>query len=342
MKNRAIGAAWFAALLLSGVGCRSPPVQEDDDGSFLHDLRSRIPNNQWVAEKQLKVDVNNLLGAWKDTRAERVYREDDDDEETEYEPPASFDSRTKWENCKSISLVWDQANCGSCWAVSVAGAMSDRMCIHENAQILVSAENLMSCCYGLPLFSCGMGCNGGQPFFAWRYWQNTGIVNGGFYGSNDTCQPYLLAPCDHHVDGNLPPCQGTAWTPWCHHKCQDGYNGDYSSAKTHGKSHYDVPSKESKIMEEIQTNGPVAATLDVYEDFEYYKTGVYEHVKGNYLGGHAVRMIGWGESEEGVPYWLIVNSWNEDWGDKGLFKIKRGSDECGIEGGITAGLPRSL
>lgn len=34
-----------------------------------------------------------------------------------------------------------------------------------------------------------------------------------------------------------------------------------------------------------------------------------------------------------------MNSWNEDWGDKGLFKIRRGDNECGFESEITAGLP---
>jgi hypothetical protein len=57
------------------------------------------------------------------------------------------------------------------------------------------------------------------------------------------------------------------------------------------------------------------------------------------LGGHAIRILGWGE-ENGTPYWLVANSWNYDWGDKGTFKILRGSDHCGIESGVVAGLPQ--
>lgn len=51
-----------------------------------------------------------------------------------------------------------------------------------------------------------------------------------------------------------------------------------------------------------------------------------------------MKLIGWGE-EQGVPYWLMVNSWNEDWGDKGLFKIRRGTNECGIDNSTTGGVP---
>lgn len=77
---------------------------------------------------------------------------------------------------------------------------------------------------------------------------------------------------------------------------------------------------------------------------EYYQsnlvfTGVYQHVTGSALGGHAIRILGWG-IEKGTPYWLIANSWNSDWGDNGYVRILQGKDECGIESSISAGLPR--
>jgi len=66
---------------------------------------------------------------------------------------------------------------------------------------------------------------------------------------------------------------------------------------------------------------------------------VYEHKTGGYLGGHAVKMTGWGV-ENGTPYWLVANSWNEAWGDHGYFKIIRGKNHCGIEGSGVAGMPK--
>ena len=43
---------------------------------------------------------------------------------------------------------------------------------------------------------------------------------------------------------------------------------------------------------------------------------MYEYTGGEYKGGHAVKLIGWG-SYDGVDYWLAANSWNSDWGDNG-------------------------
>lgn len=42
------------------------------------------------------------------------------------------------------------------------------------------------------------------------------------------------------------------------------------------------------------TNGPVQAMFTVYSDFLTYKSGVYHHVSGQELGGHSVKIVGWG------------------------------------------------
>merc|ERR1712098_953244 len=94
-----------------------------------------------------------------------------------------------------------------------------------------------------------------------------------------------------------------------------------------------------KIQQEMFENGPVEGAFTVYEDFLAYKSGVYQHKSGQMLGGHAIKILGWGV-DNGVDYWLIANSWNEEWaGEGGFFRIRRGNSEGGIENAVINGGP---
>jgi cathepsin B len=304
-----------------------------------HDLINEINNmettwkagvNERFVGKSLE-EVKHLLGALKTPEEKRlpvkqiVALED---------LPTDYDLRTAFPDCESLKEVRDQSNCGSCWAFGAVEAMSDRLCIQsgQKLQTRISAEDLVSCC-----FECGDGCNGGYPDAAWQYFQETGLVTGGLYGDNKTCRPYSMKPCDHHVDGKYGPCGGAEYpTPECTGQCVTEYGVDYEQDRWFASDAYGIESNEKKIMTEIYQNGSVEVALTVYEDFLTYKSGVYKHHKGKALGGHAVKCIGWGV-ENGTPYWLIVNSWNEGWGDNGTIRILRGSNECEIEENVVAG-----
>jgi len=95
--------------------------------------------------------------------------------------PINFDSRIKWPNCPSISHIYNQGNCRSSYAVAVASAVSDRICIQSNGtkNPIMSAQQIISCCY-----LCGFGCDGGSLFESWDYYRRHGFVSGGDYNSN--------------------------------------------------------------------------------------------------------------------------------------------------------------
>ncbi|KAK6021324.1 papain family cysteine protease [Ostertagia ostertagi] len=107
--------------------------------------------------------------------------------------------------------------------------------------------------------------------------------------------------------------------------------------KHYGKSAYRLPNNVKAIQRDIMKNGPVVAGFIVYEDFAHYKSGIYKHTAGRMTGGHAVKIIGWGK-EKGTPYWLIANSWHDDWGEKGFYRMIRGINNCRIEEMVFAGL----
>jgi len=250
--------------------------------------------------------------------------------------PDKFDAREQWPDCPSTSEIRDQAACGSCWAFGAVEAMTDRICIQSKgaSKPHISAQDLLSCCK-----TCGLGCNGGYPTMAWRYWVSLGLVPGSQTKDHSGSRPSEAPPFALPVNGTMKPCGDIVKTPACKAQCLDGYPTPYAEDKHFGKDSYGVHFSEEAIRQEIFTNGPVEAAYTVYEDFLSYHTGVYHHVTGKMLGGHGVKILGWGE-ENGSPYWLVANSWNTEWGDKGFFKILRGKNECGIERQITAGMAK--
>ncbi|VDO00675.1 unnamed protein product [Rodentolepis nana] len=302
-------------------------------------------NTTWKAAPSkrftLTSQIRQQLGTVPDPMGRRLPKLATLSEENYKDLPASFDPREKWPNCKTLFEIRDQGSCGSCWAFGAAEAMSDRICIHNEAMrngrnpvVHLSADDLLSCC-----FECGMGCNGGFPTTAWEFWKKKGLVSGGLYGTKMVCRSYEIPPCEHHVNGTRPPCNADAHTPKCKKVCQSEYKIPYMKDKYYAEKVYSIHKNEDAIKHELYTNGPVEADFEVYADFPTYKSGVYQHVSGALLGGHAIKLMGWGE-ENGVPYWLCANSWNTDWGDNGYFKILRGQNHCGIESDINAGLPR--
>jgi cathepsin B len=258
--------------------------------------------------------------------------------------PEAFDSREAFSSCANIiGHVRDQSNCGSCWAFSSTESFNDRYCMATgDATTLMAPEDTVSCCSGRKC-SFSMGCNGGQPAGAWSWFTETGVTTGGDnsdVGSGTSCKPYSMTSCAHHVEptGDMPACDDveTYSTPKCTSTCNEAtYPTSFSDDKHFAKTSYGIKGEEN-MQREIMEKGPISVAFTVYEDFEAYSSGVYQHVSGRNLGGHAVKMIGWGV-DNGTPYWSIINSWNDSWGEKGLFRIIRGQNECGIENDGVAG-----
>lgn len=253
--------------------------------------------------------------------------------------PDSYDARTAHPNCTVIARVRDQSACGSCWAFGSTEAFEDSRCISTGEDTEYSTEDTAGCCQGL---ACGfsMGCGGGQPNAALNWMVKQGVVSGGDYfdltSKDGGCKPYSLKPCAHHVppSSKYPACPSAEYSLTCKKQCTDTASGKtYATDKTKAAKAFSVGSVAA-MQTAIMTTGPLAVAFTVYSDFPTYKSGVYKHVSGSELGGHAVEMLGWG-TLNGEDYWLIKNSWNEQWGDNGYFMIARGTDECGIEDDVT-------
>jgi cathepsin B len=239
--------------------------------------------------------------------------------------PAEFDPRTHNATANCLGPILDQGKCGACWAFGAACAISDRWCLATGNFVQLAPLDLLTC------DNSDNGCQGGDPASAWNYAQSSGLVT-------EPCYPYLTS-----AGGPIPtcapadePCMPNTFvqTPQCTSSCVNGadWSGDKKNVVT---SVYSVQGL-SQIQAEITNSGPVEVAFDVFQDFLGYKSGVYSHQSGSMLGGHAVKMVGYG-TLDGQDYWLCQNSWTTTWGDQGFFKIARGNDECGIEDGVVAG-----
>ena len=74
-------------------------------------------------------------------------------------------------------------------------------------------------------------------------------------------------------------------------------------------------------------DGPLSFYMDVYDDFYFYSSDIYERSGGAaYVGGHVVVLVGYDDVER---YWICKNSWGTGWGESGYFKIRMGECETG-------------
>nr|DAA06105.1 TPA_inf: cathepsin B [Acyrthosiphon pisum] len=250
--------------------------------------------------------------------------------EIDHQIDQEFDARKRWPHCKTIGEVHNDGNSLLSWAYVPTGVFADRMCIATNGTYnqLLSTEELISCS-GIKEDEFGSV----NDYYVWEYLKNHGLVSGGKYNTNNGCQPSKIPPI-----GNLPT---GLYENTCEKRCYGNNTINYNQDHVKIKNHYDIEYED--IQREVQNYGPVSMAFKVFDnDFFLYKSGVYEKTTNSeFIQWQYAKLIGWGV-ENGVDYWLLVNFWGYEWGQNGLFKIKRGTDECNIETFVHAGEPQLI
>jgi cathepsin B len=207
--------------------------------------------------------------------------------------PDNFDVRKQWPNCK-LPVQNQSKKCNGAYALSLATAQAERSCIsslNQNEVKPLSAQEMLSC------DTKNHGCRSGALNIALEYMMNPGLAP-------EKCLEYK---------GNDVQCSQACKNP------------EREKIDT-----FCIVFGGEDIMREIFKHGPVVATMQIYSDFLTYSKGVY--VKGDdvprFSGMHAVKIIGWGtesgdenEPNSGNRYWLVENTWGDDWGEHGVAKV---------------------
>ena len=212
---------------------------------------------------------------------------------------ASFDWSTggRYADGKNyVTPVRNQRSCGSCWAFATTGALESYTLISSGDSLC----NLSSCDLSEQvLVSCGKAgsCSGGYVSQASDYIRDTGLPV-------ESCYPYLAS-------------NGT-----CSNSCPTWNTSTYRI----GAWYYVATTSPTAtaIKNALYSYGPLATTMDVYEDFyDFYDSGVYSYVSGGYVGGHAILIVGYADNSAypGGGFFRVKNSWGTGWGEEGFFRI---------------------
>ncbi|KAL0715555.1 hypothetical protein Bca4012_064877 [Brassica carinata] len=134
----------------------------------------------------------------------------------------------------------------------------------------------------------------------------------------------LLSVKDWRIEGAVTPV-----------KNQGSCDLEYPYQAKPGQCHWNRPAIMIKGYETVPSNNeialldavlrqPVSVNIDSRMDsFRHYKEGVFDARDCGIEVNHAVALVGYGVTEDGIMYWLVKNSWGENWGEKGYMRIRR-------------------
>lgn len=229
--------------------------------------------------------------------------------------PKSWD----WREHGAVTSVKDQGQCGSCWSFSAAGDIEGTWFLSNHSLVSLSEQEFVDC------DTSDHGCNGGWMTNAFQFAIDQGV-------ETDEEYPYR--------SGNVEP--GTFFPFWLNRRCE--YNSSLATVHIQnytcvGDSDNDGIANEHDLAKYLVANGPLAIAINA-GPMQFYESGIADPPNCDPTQlDHGVLLVGFGEGDDNsgrtVPYWIIKNSWGEDWGENGYYRIIRGRGACGLNTAVS-------
>lgn len=319
-----------------------------------------------LKEKITSFPTNTIVGSKEDQITEQYNIYKKIVVKPDFVLPSSFDGIKIWDN--KLSDIFEQGNCGSCWAFASNSTLADRFNIQSMGLLSINlSPTKMLLCSDVNLsnpissemeevddisnFACFGNTLNKACDYLYIYGSNT--IKCISYDNFDDIDKYQdiskfkefskLPLCSKIAGPNLDMCDDKIilesrkeiiGKPARFYRAFRVY-GIYGTTLYNGKG------SEEQIRIEIYKWGPVCTAFEVYPNFYTFdpQSEIYEwDGKGDKISGHAVEIVGWGE-ENGKKYWQVKNSWGKNWGKNGYFKMIRGTNNCKIEENCLGMLP---
>jgi cathepsin X len=209
--------------------------------------------------------------------------------------------------------------CGSCWAHASTGALTDRFIIANGGMTIphLSMQALIDCGYEYPEMG---SCEGGSDVMAYKFIHDNWITD-------VTCSPYIGLVFTNWAETLSCPQRMCRQCDFHTGSCQ------FINGTRYYISEYGSVNGEDEMMAEIYKRGPIACSVYAHsESFLGYVGGIISDPVQYNKTTHVVAVIGWGvDDQTGMKYWIGRNSFGTEWGERGWFKLQRGTNTLNIE-----------
>ena len=89
---------------------------------------------------------------------------------------------------------------------------------------------------------------------------------------------------------------------------------------------------EEEMKQFLIDNGPLIVGFNAIGALQTYTSGIFDATQNQCPSSginHVGLLVGYG-TDNGIDFWTVKNTWGNAWGEKGYFRIRRGTGTCGI------------